>query len=231
MWLALPAAPVNSGGTVDYIMHTRQNQVPCYSSVVHIITQQLAARSTLHRHDLMLVLPKAVLVRIFRAGTLSVGLRLAVSPSTTRPFNRFPREATGCTRNMSSSPVEGSGTSGTCGKEEVRERKKTLRKRVKSELKAMSEAAVDAASAAVAERLLACPQLQQGSTAVEGGGGAVSVYLSMPGELGTADIVSGLFKRGKKVYIPKVCRKRRVQFHEKHDIGLRRRAPCGDRGC
>eukprot|EP00903_Cladosiphon_okamuranus_P009310 g8882.t1 len=83
---------------------------------------------------------------------------------------------------------------------EGHEQKKAMRKRIKSELKAMSEGAVDTASAAVAERLLACPQFRKGST----GEGAVSVYLSMPGELGTAAIVGGLFKLGKKVYIPKV---------------------------
>eukprot|EP00752_Nemacystus_decipiens_P016437 g14693.t1 len=94
------------------------------------------------------------------------------------------------------------GTSGTSGEhqEGLGEQKKILRKRIKSELKTMSEAGVDAASARVAERLLAFPQLQQGS----GTGRVVSVYLSMPGELGTAAIVSGLFKREKKVYIPKV---------------------------
>lgn len=106
-----------------------------------------------------------------------------------------------------SSSVEGQ-------REGLREQKKAIRKRIKSELKALSEGAVDAASAAVAERLLACPQLQQGNI----GEGAVSVYLSMPGELGTAAIVSGLFKLGKKVYIPKVrkTRARRALFNEKH---------------
>lgn len=98
---------------------------------------------------------------------------------------------------------EASAGVGTGGKGEgVRDQKKALRKRIKSELKQMSDEAVGVASAAVAERLLALPQLQQ----QEGGdgGGAVSVYLSMPKELGTSAIVSGLFKRGKKVYIPKV---------------------------
>lgn len=151
----------------------------------------------------MLVFPKAVALRIFRAGTLSVGLRLTVFPSTTRPFSYLPRQITTCTRNMSFSEAPG-GSGGTGGAQEggLREQKKTMRKRIKSELLAMSETAVKVASAAVAERVLACPQLQQGS----GVEGAVSVYLSMPGELGTAGIVSGLFERGKKVYIPKVCR-------------------------
>lgn len=158
----------------------------------------------------MLALTKAVTLRILRAGTLSVGLRLASSPGATRPYSHSPRQTTRYVRNMSSSVDEGPGTSGTTGaqKEEPREQKKIMRKRIKSELKAMSEAAVDAASASVAERLLVCPQLQQRSTG-EGGGGGVSVYLSMPGELGTAAIVSGLFKRGKKVYIPKVCRRQK----------------------
>ena len=160
----------------------------------------------------MLVLPKAVALRIISAGALSVGLRLAVSPGATRSYSHFPRQTTRSVRNMSTSLDEGPGTSGgTSGaqKEGLREKKKTMRKRIKSDLKAMSEAAVDAGSAAVAERLLACPQLQERSSGegVEGGGGAVSVYLSMPGELGTAAIVSGLFKLGKKVYIPKVCRR------------------------
>lgn len=63
----------------------------------------------------------------------------------------------------------------------------------------MSKPAVDTASAAVAERLLEAPELAAG-----GSGGAVSVYLSMPGELGTEAVVRELFKRGKKIYIPKV---------------------------
>lgn len=81
-----------------------------------------------------------------------------------------------------------------------REQKKAMRKRIKSELKAISEEAAGAAAAAVAERLLAFPQLEKKS----GGGGGASVYLSMPGELGTAAVVGGLFKLGWKVYIPKV---------------------------
>lgn len=79
------------------------------------------------------------------------------------------------------------------------ERKMALRKRTKSEMKAMSEPAVEAASSAVVERLLKAPEL------ATSGGGAVSVYLSMPGEVDTAAaVVSELFKRGKKVYTPKV---------------------------
>lgn len=74
-----------------------------------------------------------------------------------------------------------------------------LRKRIKLELKAMSKSAVDTASSAVAARLLASSQLREGS-----GGDAVSIYLAMPGELHTQAIISELFKRGKKVYIPKV---------------------------
>lgn len=78
------------------------------------------------------------------------------------------------------------------------QRKMGLRKRIKLEMKAMSEAAVEAASSAVVERLLKAPEL------ATSGGGAVSVYLSMPGEVDTAAVVSELFKRRKKVYIPKV---------------------------
>lgn len=70
----------------------------------------------------------------------------------------------------------------------------------------MGASAVEAASAAVAERLLASPQLAETSKGSGGGGGAVSIYLSMPGELGTSAIVSELFRRGKKLYIPKVQR-------------------------
>lgn len=114
------------------------------------------------------------------------------------------------TRNMSSDRAPASAVASAAatvpegkgaGEEEALRRRKTnLRKRIKSELKAMSASAVDAASIAVAERLLASPQLAKS----DNGGGAVSVYLSMPGELGTTAIVSELFKRGKKVYIPKV---------------------------
>lgn len=167
--------------------------------------------TAVRRHDLMLVLPEAVALRIFRAGTLSVGLKSAVSP-----YSHFPYQTKRCcTRNMSSAgPPEGGDNSSSSGaqKEELREQKKTMRKRIKSELKTMGEAAVDSASAAVSERLLACPQLQQGSNGDDRRGG-VSVYLSMPGELGTAAIISGLFKRGKKVYIPKV-RRRSVQLQQ-----------------
>ncbi|CAM9582451.1 unnamed protein product [Scytosiphon promiscuus] len=106
-------------------------------------------------------------------------------------------------------PSQGSVTQASSGdgpreqEDDLPGQKKALRKRMKAALKEMDDATVDAASAAVAPRLLACPQLQQ--EIVEGGcEGAVSVYLSMPGELGTADMVSELFKRGKKVYIPKV---------------------------
>lgn len=71
----------------------------------------------------------------------------------------------------------------------------------------MSQSAVDAASSAVATRLLASTQLAEegtGGGSGDSGGGAVSIYLAMPGELHTQAIVSELFKRGKKVYIPKV---------------------------
>lgn len=106
---------------------------------------------------------------------------------------------------MSSAPCStaagGSGEkSGDVGSDQgFRELKKALRKRIKLELQAMSKPAVDTASAAVAERLLEAPELAAG-----GSGGAVSAYLSMPGELGTEAIVRELFKRGKKIYIPKV---------------------------
>lgn len=86
--------------------------------------------------------------------------------------------------------------------EDIRERKSVLRKRIKVKLKTMSKAAVDAASNAVADKVLGSKQLAESA----GGSptGAISVYLSMPGELGTSAIISELFKRGKKVYIPKV---------------------------
>lgn len=97
----------------------------------------------------------------------------------------------------------GAGGSSGSGDQDLgglREQKKAMRKSIKSELKAISEEAAGAASAAVAERLLAFPELEKKSS----GGGGASVYLSMPGELGTAAVVSGLFKLGWKVYIPKV---------------------------
>eukprot|EP00904_Undaria_pinnatifida_P001311 jgi/Undpi1/11180/HiC_scaffold_30.g13478.m1 len=86
------------------------------------------------------------------------------------------------------------------------ERKMAFRKQIKLQLKAMSQSAVDTASSAVAARLLASSQLAEDTSSSGGssGGGAVSIYLAMPGELNTQAIVSELFKRGKKVYIPKV---------------------------
>lgn len=80
------------------------------------------------------------------------------------------------------------------------ERKASMRKRIKVALKSMDKSAVHAGSAAVVERLLATPQLAEPGAQCSG----VSVYLSMPGELATKALVIELFKRGKKVYIPKV---------------------------
>ena len=84
----------------------------------------------------------------------------------------------------------------------LRERKMVLRKHIKAKLKGMNESSIEDASRAVAERLLKMPQLAESV----GGGGAISVYLSMPGELGTSTVLRELFKRGKKIYIPKVTR-------------------------
>lgn len=102
--------------------------------------------------------------------------------------------------HSTSAGVSGEKVGDVNSDEGFREQKKTLRKCMKLELKAMSKSAVDTSSAAVAERLLEAPELAEGGS----GGGAVSIYLSMPGELDTAAVVSELFKRGKKIYIPKV---------------------------
>ncbi|CAM9734204.1 unnamed protein product [Ectocarpus sp. 8 AP-2014] len=151
------------------------------------------------------------LLRAPSSGLRAVG-RPALPRITRSTVCCFPHRS-GCT-NMSSTgggpaaaahpavPEASSGVGGGGKGEDVREQKKALRKRIKSELKQMSDEAVGVASAAVAERLLSFPQLQQQECG--DAGGAVSVYLSMPKELGTSAIVSGLFKRGKKVYIPKV---------------------------
>lgn len=118
-------------------------------------------------------------------------------------------------------PAPSSGDGGgrdQANEEGIRGKKKALRKRMKSELKAMSEEAVSAASAAVAERLLAFPQLLQQQDKDKEQSGAVSVYMSMPGELDTTAIVSELFKRGRKVYIPKVKKGRKNRRHRKQKL-------------
>lgn len=97
-----------------------------------------------------------------------------------------------------------------------RERKAAMRKSIKSALKLMTEDEVDAGSAAVVERLLATPQLKDGVPGAGGGASGVSVYLSMPGELATKALVSELFRRGKKVYIPKV-RNKNDMFSPEHE--------------
>lgn len=91
-------------------------------------------------------------------------------------------------------------TAHAIGDEGYRERKASMRQRIKAALKGMDKYAVDAGSATVVERLLVTPQLAEPSAQNSG----VSVYLSMPGELATEALVVELFKRGKKVYIPKV---------------------------
>ena len=159
-----------------------------------------------------MLLPTAAPLRICRAGTLALSLRAACFPSV--PGHHLS-QASCCSsiiRRMSApshdstSPSGAAAAAGDRGQAGgLREQKKSMRKRIKSELKAIDEEAAGAASAAVAERLLACPQLQ-----TQGGGGAVSVYLSMPAELGTSAIVSGLFKLGWKVYIPKVQKERPI---------------------
>lgn len=158
-----------------------------------------------------------------RAGTLSVGLRALAHPflgsipflrsgppATWSPLSHHQRNFNSMSVTAAKKAGAGDDTARPAGAEAgFREKKMALRKSIKAELKAMSEAAVDAASTAVAERLLATPQLAARSG---GGGGGVSVYLSMPGELGTAAVVSELFKRGKKIYIPKVSVELEVEF-------------------
>lgn len=98
-----------------------------------------------------------------------------------------------------------------------RERKAAMRKSIKAALKLMREDEVGAGSAAVVGRLLATSQLQEGVPAAGGGASGVSVYLSMPGELATKALVSELFRRGKKVYIPKVRYAHKQQILPEHD--------------
>lgn len=178
-------------------------------SVWHLSLLALSLSRFLH------MLSETVARRLCLLRTPSSGLRAVGRPALpriARPIVSFPHRSG---TNMSSTaggpaaaahpavPEASSGVGAGGHGEDIREKKKALRKRIKSELKQMSDEAVGAASAAVAEKLLAFPQLQQ-LEGGDGGGGAVSVYLSMPKEISTSAIVSGLFKRGKKVYIPKV---------------------------
>lgn len=138
-------------------------------------------RFPLCNHNIAIRPPTVIIQRYFNMSTSDSG-RAAVSPAAV-----------------------GAGSDGVASDSNIglRERKMTLRKYIKAELKVMDTPAVEAASGAVAGHLLKMPQLAQGV----GEGGAVSVYLSMPGELGTSAIISELFKRGKKIYIPKVTRR------------------------
>ena len=169
----------------------------------------------------------ALPLSIYRTGALSVGMRVSTRllPCNTFPFgvihHEIQRAASSGLSFMITSSRPSSGHTGAAAtataataaataaapesghggeRDSYFERKMALRKRIKLELRAMSQSAVDAASSAVAARLLASSQLAEGT----GDGGAVSIYLAMPGELHTQAIVNELFKRGKKVYIPKV---------------------------
>ncbi|CAM9981892.1 unnamed protein product [Discosporangium mesarthrocarpum] len=77
-----------------------------------------------------------------------------------------------------------------------REEKASLRKRIKGVLRAMSDQVVVSSSEALAQRVVDTPQFQDSKI--------VSIYLSMPKEVQTRDILRELFRRGKKVYIPKL---------------------------
>lgn len=142
--------------------------------------------------------------------------RISPTSTTHRPYTPLPKRSrrqrsVGLAADMSTTAPGGGGgaeaavdgkiaTAGAAAEEaSYRNRKAAMRKIMKAELKSMAPSKVDAGTAAVAERLLALPLLQKSSKTR-----AVSVYLSMPGELGTAALVSTLFQRAKKVYIPKV---------------------------
>ncbi|CAM9836659.1 unnamed protein product, partial [Choristocarpus tenellus] len=77
-----------------------------------------------------------------------------------------------------------------------REEKAAIRKRVKGVLKAMGKDEVVSSSAALTQRLVGISQFRDSSV--------VSIYLSMPKEVQTQDILRELFLQGKKVYIPKI---------------------------
>ena len=73
--------------------------------------------------------------------------------------------------------------------------KSALRKRVKSAVSQLSSEERVRQSQAVTRQLLALPQYQQSRR--------VSVYLSMPDEIQTGDIVADLLRAGKLCYIPR----------------------------
>ncbi|XP_043238174.1 5-formyltetrahydrofolate cyclo-ligase-like [Amphibalanus amphitrite] len=73
--------------------------------------------------------------------------------------------------------------------------KSALRKRVKAAVSQLSSEERARQSQAVTRQLLALPQYQQSQR--------VSVYLSMPDEIQTGDIVADLLRAGKQCFIPR----------------------------
>ena len=78
--------------------------------------------------------------------------------------------------------------------------KSAFRTEIKRALKSLSAESVDAQSAAVHLRLLDLPHYQSCK--------AVSIYLSMNGEVATTTTVEQCFRDSKKVFIPKILGKR-----------------------
>lgn len=122
---------------------------------------------------------------------------------------RAPLQYTSDERQMSAS----SGSLGSDVKDKIvgesnqdlRQQKVAMRKRIEGVLKSMEKTRIGEASAAITERLLATPEMKAADV--------VSIFLSMPREVGTSGILSELFSSHKKVYIPKV-RKFKGSWHE-----------------
>ena len=74
--------------------------------------------------------------------------------------------------------------------------KKALRQQIKEEKKAMTEAEIESASNALAEKFFACPQYQKANT--------IYGYLPYNQEVRTAPILQRALADGKKVAVPKV---------------------------
>ena len=77
----------------------------------------------------------------------------------------------------------------------VKMAKSVLRKQVKSEVSRLSMEERARQSRVVTQRLLALPQYQQSQR--------VSIYLNMPDEIQTGDIVADLLQAGKQCFIPR----------------------------
>ncbi|EDO37618.1 predicted protein [Nematostella vectensis] len=77
----------------------------------------------------------------------------------------------------------------------IYEAKKLLRRQIKKRILAMSEEAKRKESAMITEKLLAMEEYKSSHR--------ISVYLSMPSEVSTFDILRDIFNSNKKCYIPR----------------------------